>query len=284
MTKQPAVADKDSETEAITPQSLLHRFKLYNEIVEKYRTKNITAGLDIKRANVYTPQTKLIQQERIEQFIKSTTHPKSGTWITGDYLLDQGVLSEQDVEQFETPLPYARLNRLTRVRSPDGKEYLERMFTLFCLTRDGNMVHKVFTNCDFYHMPIVEHMSVPEILEEKDGKQIHVDVVKDDVWMEPTGKKVQLLEYSESNANQILKDIPPNGEFTDVNHGCSLTLQKVGEIHDSMVVKTLSEFLEPDFMKVWNKYRNPQSSANIDVKALVAEFQKHSATTAEQYQ
>ena len=63
------------------------------------------------------------------------------------------------------------------------------MFTLFCLNRDGNVVHKVFTNNDYYHMPIVQHMSVPENLEDRDGKQIHVDIVKDDIWMEPTGKK-----------------------------------------------------------------------------------------------
>jgi hypothetical protein len=231
MTKQTAVAEKDSqtETEAITPQSLLHRFKLYNEIVEKYRTKNITSGLDIKRANVYTPQTKLKQQERIEQFIKSTTHPKSGTWITSDYLLDQNVLSDQDVEQFGTLLPYARLNRLTRIRSPDGKEWLERMFTLFCLTRDGNISHKVFTNNDYYHMPVVHHMSVPEDPDDRDGKHIHVDIVKDDIWMEPTGKKVQLLEYSEEKVHSILRDIPPNGAFSDLYNGCTLTLTKVGE-------------------------------------------------------
>ena len=134
MTKKTAVARiRITKQKKLHRRSLLHRFKLYNEIVEKYRTKNITSGLDVKRANIYTPQTKLKQQERIEQFIKSTTHPKSGTWITSDYLLDQNVLSDQDVEQFETPLPYARLNRLTRVRSPDGKEWLERMFTFIVL-------------------------------------------------------------------------------------------------------------------------------------------------------
>jgi hypothetical protein len=41
-------------------------------------------------------------------------------------LLDQGVLSDQDVEQFETPLPYARLNRLISVLNPSG-QYIERM-------------------------------------------------------------------------------------------------------------------------------------------------------------
>ena len=224
--KQNLVEDNEGLGE-ITPKALLHRFKLYNEIVEKYRTKNITAGLDVKRANVYTPQTKLKQQERIEQFIKSTTHPKSGTWITSEYLLDQGVLSDQDVEQFETPLPYARLNRLTRILNSSG-QYLERMFTLFCLTRDGNVVHKVFTNNDYYHLPVVQHMSVPKDPEDRDAEYIHVDIVKDDIWMEPTGKKVQLLEYNETRVNQILKDIPPVGSFSDRNSGCALTVPKGG--------------------------------------------------------
>jgi FixJ family two-component response regulator len=61
---QQSAAEKDSEIEAITPKTLLRRFELYNKIVEGYRTKNIASGLDIKRANVYTPQTKLKQQER----------------------------------------------------------------------------------------------------------------------------------------------------------------------------------------------------------------------------
>lgn len=285
MVKQTS-ADKDSETEAITPQILLHRFKLYNEIVEKYRTKNITSGLDVKRANVYTPQTKLKQQERIEQFIKSTTHPKSGTWITSDYLLDQGVLSNQDVEQFETPLPYARLNRLTRVKTPDGKEWLERMFTLFCLTKDGNVTHKVFTSCDYYHMPIVEHMSVPESLEDRDGKSIHVDIVKDDIWMEPTGKKVNLIEFSEKKVHEILETIPPNGAFSDLYNGCTLTLVKVGETQDTICVKVLSEFLEP-FETVWHRYRDPNPTGKIDIKELVSELQKQTVAAVDhsgQYQ
>jgi hypothetical protein len=280
LVKQTSVAASEKETEVITPHSLLHRFKLYNEIVEKYRTKNITAGLDIKRANIYTPQTKLKQQERIEQFIKSTTHPKSGTWITSDYLLDQNVLSDQDVEQFGSPLPYARLNRLTRVKSPDGKEWLERMFTLYCLTRDGNISHKVFTNNDYYHMPIIHHMSVPEDQEDRDGKHIHVDIVKDDVWMEPTGKKVQLLEYSEDRVSQILKDIPANGAFTDLYNGCSLTMTKMGETHDSIIVKTLEEFLEPDFNKIWANKRSVPG-ASVDVKALVEELKLQSTMSSQ---
>ena len=262
----------------ITPKSLLHRYKLYNEIVEKHRTKNITAGLDIKRANDYTPQIKLKFQERIEQFIKSTTHPKSGAWITSDYLLDQGVLSDQDVEQFENPLPYARLNRLTRVLNPLG-QYLERMFTLFCLTRDGNVVHKVFTNNDYYHLPVVQHISVPKDPEDRDAEHIHVDIVKDDIWMEPTGKKVQLLEYSPEKVRSILNEIPPVGAFTDRNSGCALTLQKTGEIHDTTTVTTLEEFVEPEFDKIWAKQRSVPGS-NVDVKSLVEELKLQSTVAS----
>jgi hypothetical protein len=279
-------AQQSAASEAITPQSLLHRYKLYNEIVEKYRTKNIVdAGLDIKRANVYTPQTKLKMQERLEEFIKSTTHPKTGVWITSAHLLDQGILSEQDVEQFETPLPYARLNRLTHVKTPDGKEWLEKMFTLFCLDRSGNVVHRVFTNNDFYHMPVVQHMSVPESIDDRDGKQIHVDIVKDDIWMEPTGKKVQLLEYSEEKVHSILREIPPVGSYSDVYNGCSLVLQKVGEIHDLMCVKSLEEYFEP-FETVWHRYRDPNPTGSINVKSLVEELHKQSLAnqSAEVYQ
>jgi hypothetical protein len=276
MTKQQA--QQSAASEAITPQSLLHRYKLYNEIVEKYRTKNISANLDMKRVNDYTPQLKLKGQERLEEFIKSTTHPKTGQFISSDYLLDQGVLSSQDVEQFEHSLPYARLNRLTHVKTPDGKEWLERMFTLFCLDRSGNVVHRVLTNHDYFHMPVVQHMSVSEDPEDRsrDGKQLHVDIIKDDIWMEPTGKKVQLLEYNESSVNQILKDIPPVGSFSDVVNGCSLTLQKVGEIHDLIAVKSIEEYLEP-FDQIWAKKRSVPG-ASVDVKSLIKEMREQSLT------
>ena len=59
-------------------------------------------------------------------------------------------------------------------------------------------------------------------------------------------------------------------------------LTKVGEAYDLAAVKSLSEFLEP-FDMVWNRLRNPNTGAKIDVKELVTELQKQTITAAEQH-
>jgi len=230
--KQPA-AEKEKEKEVITPATILKRFNLYNDIISKLRQQNLENGLDAKRNNVFVPQTKLKQQEYHEKFIKQTTNPKTGKWYNIHSLQEAGVISDLDIQQFETTdIPYVRLNRLTRVKSPNGKEWLERMFTIYALTREGNIISKVIQDSDFYHKPIVTHEYVPEDSQNKDSKQIHVSILREGEWpLEPAGQKVQLLEYSADKVHQILRDIPPAGDFSDLYNGCSLTFVKVGETH-----------------------------------------------------
>ena len=159
-----------------------------------------------------------------------------------------GVISDLDIQQFEfetTDIPYARLNRLTRIKSPNGKEWLERMFTIYALTREGNIIHKVIIDSDYYHRPIIQFQYLPENPDSQnnDGKQIHVGIVRSSEWpLEPTGPKVQLLEYSADKVHQIIRDIPPAGDFSDLYNGCTLTLVKTGETHNAIAVKSLAEY------------------------------------------
>jgi hypothetical protein len=192
--KQPAAEkekenEKENEKEVITPDTLLRRFKLYNDIISKLRQQNLENGLDVKRNNVFVPQTKLKQQEYYEKFIQQTTNPKTGHWHTIHSLQEAGVISDLDIQQFETTdIPYVRLNRLTCVRSPVGKEWLERMFTIYALTREGNIISEVIQDSDFYHKPIITHEYVPEDPQNKDGKQIHVSILREGEWpLEPAG-------------------------------------------------------------------------------------------------
>jgi hypothetical protein len=284
LTKSTVERDKQRghEKEVITPDTILRRFKIYNEYISKIRQKNIDNGLDAQRSNLFVPQSELKQQEIYEKFIQKTTHPRTGKWYTVKSLQEAGVISDLEVDQFDSELPYARLNRLTRVKS-GNKEWLERMFTLYAITREGNVVHKVIIDSDYYHEPEVTYQYVPANPEDQNGKQIHVGIVRNqEALLEPTGQKVQLLEYSEDKVHQILRDFPPAGEFSDLYNGCSLTLKKVGEAHDLAIVKSLSEFLEP-FDMVWNRLRNPNTGAKIDVKELVTELQKQTITAAEQH-
>jgi hypothetical protein len=272
-------------SEPITPNLILQRFEYYNNEVERIRKQNLDAGLNIRRNNDYAPQTHLNQQDYYEKFIKTTTHPKTKKWYSPDSLIAAGEIPETDLEQFENKdYPYARLNRLTRVKTIDGKEWLERMLTLYCLTREGNPTHKVIKEADYWHRPVVHYEYIPEDLDDKEGKQIRVGIIRDNGWgNEPLGVKVNLIEYSVDKVQSILKDIPPNGEFTDLYNGCTLTLTKIGETRDTMVVKTLSEFLE-DFNTVWARYRN--AAPTVDIKGLIAELQKQSLASqkAEVYQ
>src|SRR5918994_607160 len=133
-------APEQREREIITPDTILKRFKLYNDIISKLRQQNLENGLDAKRNNAFVPQTKLKQQEIYEKFIQQTTNVKTGHWHTIHSLQEAGVISDLDIQQFETTdIPYVRLNRLTRVKSPGGKEWLERIYTIHALTREGNI-------------------------------------------------------------------------------------------------------------------------------------------------
>lgn len=283
LVKQTTVVN-ESDKEEITPQTILKRFELYNDFISKIRQQNITAGLDNKRNNDFVPQSKLLKQEAYEKFIKQSTS-RSGKWNTVTSLQDQGVLSDLDLESFEgKEFPSFSLNRLTRLKNQDGKEYLERMFTINSLTREGNAIHKTITEIDYYHRPVINHEIVPENPDNQEGKQIHVSIMPSGGigWgQEPRGMKVQLLEYSEDMVHSILKDIPPIGSFSDVNNGCGLMLVKVGETHDATGVKSLAEFVEP-FDIVWQKHMSIPGG-NVDIKQLVAELQKQSAAAGEKH-
>ena len=274
-------------SEAITPNTILQRFELYNNEIERIRKANLDAGLDNKRNNDFAPQLKLKQQEYYEKFIKSATHPKTKKWYTPQSLNASGEIPDSDLEQFEDKdYPHVRLNRLTRVKGLGGKEYLERMFTIYALTREGNPIHKVIKEADYWHKPVVVYEYVPEDLDDKEeGKQIRVAIVRDGFGngQEPTGQKVNLIEFTEEKVHSILKENPPIGDFTDLYHGCSLCLVKVGETQDTTSVKSLNEFLEP-FDEIWARNRSIPN-ANVDIKGLISELQKQSvAATTEAYQ
>jgi hypothetical protein len=123
-------------------------------------------------------------------------------------------------------------------------------------------------------------MSVPKDPENRDEEFIHVDIIKDDIWMEPTGKKVQLLEYSAEKVHSILKEIPPNGAFIDLYNGCTLTLTRLSEVHDTTTVRSLEEFLDPDFDKIWAKKRSVPG-ASVNIKELVDELKLQSTVASE---
>jgi hypothetical protein len=115
--KAAAGAVAPEEREIITPDTILRRFKLYNDIISKLRQQNLENGLDAKRNNAFVPQTKLKQQEIYEKFIQQTTNIKTGKWHTIHSLQEAGIISDLDIQQFETTeIPYVRLNRLTRVK------------------------------------------------------------------------------------------------------------------------------------------------------------------------
>jgi hypothetical protein len=115
--KAAAGAVAPEEREIITPDTILRRFKLYNDIISKLRQQNLENGLDAKRNNAFVPQTKLKQQEIYEKFIQQTTNIKTGKRHTIHSLQEAGIISDLDIQQFETTeIPYVRLNRLTRVK------------------------------------------------------------------------------------------------------------------------------------------------------------------------
>ena len=60
-------APEQREREIITPDTILKRFNLYNDIISKLRQQNLENGLDAKRNNAFVPQTKLKQQRVLRE-------------------------------------------------------------------------------------------------------------------------------------------------------------------------------------------------------------------------
>ena len=107
---------------AITPDSILHRFKLYNDYISKIRQQNLESGLDVKRNNDYVSQNKLVKQGVYEEFIQKTVNAKNNTWFTLNSLQAAGVISDLDIEQFPSrDYPYLRMNRISRIKDSKGE-------------------------------------------------------------------------------------------------------------------------------------------------------------------
>ena len=283
MTKQ-TIADKVSE--AITPQTILKRFEHYNQFINKIRSQNLEAGLDVKRNNDFVSQNKLLKQSVYEEFIRKTTNPKTGKWYTIESLKAAGVISELDAEQFPSrEYPYFRLNRITRIKDSSGGEWLQFNYTIYALTKEGNAIHRTISDADFYYKPRVTYQYVPEDIQNPDGKQIHVAIIMDAGWgHEPTsGIKVQFTPYSKDKVSEIVDAIPPIGPYNDRYNGCGLCLIKEGESNKAISITSLDELMA-DFDVIWEKYRGKNANVKVDVKELVSELQKQTIVAAEHNQ
>ena len=103
----------------------------------------------------------LNQQEVYEKFIKSATHPKTKKWYTIQSLNASGEIPDSDLEQFEDKeYPFLRLHRLTRVKERDGKEYLERFYTVYAISKETNPIHKSVIDSDYWDKPVVYYQYV----------------------------------------------------------------------------------------------------------------------------
>jgi hypothetical protein len=273
------------QKEEFTPQTILKRFKAYNQFIEKIRKQNLEAGLDVRRNNNFVSQNKLIKQGVYEEFTLKTTNPKTGKWYTIESLKAAGIISELDAEQFPSrDYPYFRLNRITRIKDTKG-EWLQFNYTIYALTKEGNAINRTISDADFYYRPHVEYRYVPEDPQNPEGKQIHVAIMRDGGWgHEPTsGIKVQLTPYSKEKISTIVEAIPPIGPYHDRYNGCGLCLIKEGESNKAISVTSLDE-LTADFDVIWEKYRGKNANVKVDVKELVSELQKQTIVAAEHNQ
>ena len=75
MTKQKLVEDNEGLGE-ITPNKLLRRFHLHNEHIDKIRTQNLEAGLDVKRNNNFVSQNKLTQARSLRRVYPEDHKPQ----------------------------------------------------------------------------------------------------------------------------------------------------------------------------------------------------------------
>lgn len=278
------VAEKDSG--AITPDTIMYRFKLYNQFIDKVRQQNLEAGLDVKRNNDFVSQNKLVKQGVYEEFIQKTVNAKNNTWFTLTSLQAAGVISDLDIEQFPSrDYPYFRLNRITRIKDSRG-EWLQFIYTVYALTKERNATNRVISDGDFYYKPSVTYRYVPEDPINPDGKQIHVGIVNGAGFGdEPTGGvKVQLTPYSKEKVLQTIQAIPPIGPYADRYNGCGLNFIKEGEASKAISVTSLDELMTDNFDDVWNNYRGKNANAKVDVKELVAELSKQSISKGDHNQ
>lgn len=270
------------EEEIQDSKLLLKRFQIMEDFVNQVRKTNLDNSLDQKRMDSIIQWRDLQKRKRYLKFIQQTTNPKTGKWYTVPSLIEAGIVSEEEEKQFEDKThPYRRLHQLYRVKTPDGKEFIQRFESWYGLTRAGSEIHISVDDLDYYTRPNVQYSYTPSDPSNSDSKQIRVGAIRgNDAGLEPTdGTKVYLTPFTTQKVHEFVKYA--NGPFTDPYHGTSLGFIKVGA-SNPISIKSLEEFLLSDFDTTWDHRHAPNPILKIDSKSLLSDIV--SAQEQKQYQ
>jgi hypothetical protein len=264
---------KSQQQEEIQNEELLlRRFKLVEEFINKVKKTNLDNGLDPKRMDNFIAYREPFKKKQYLKWLKAVTNIKTGKFHTIHGLVEAGVISEGEEDQFEDKVfPNRKLHQLHRVKTATGEEYINRLEQWRGLSKVGGVVTVSVNDIDYWVKPKVTYSYEPEDLTNRDGKQIRVTSIRGDHFGQETpasGPRIYLTPFTVEKAKELLKNAA--GEIGDVNHGCGLLYVREGASNPMGV--SLEEFLAPSFNDVWDHKHEPAPVIKIDSKSLMRDI------------
>src|SRR5215208_833644 len=154
---QSHAAPEEKEKEKQNQELLFRRFKLMDDIVDSVRKANINAGLDSKVMNSFIDRPEPFKKKKYQLWISAVTNPKKPGkfWQISDLKAADLIPEEEENEHEGKTYPYRRLNSLMKVKTSDGKLFLQRHEMWYGLTKAGQELSISVNDLDYIVKPKV---------------------------------------------------------------------------------------------------------------------------------
>jgi len=281
--------------EEITPELLLRGHNKTKNVLNQYRKRIDDTGILIQRqdmlsrakttvrpSDLYIPYRSL-SEEKTMRFLKEVSNPKTKQFWTLQNLVDQNVISEEELPLYDRYFPeghpkdfVVRIIHQYHRQKHNMNEYLWTNEEFRGVTNGKNVGGVVVTRMTpIYTLinPIVTPIVIDNTGNTVDPTQTNInpDVITKQILStslvangEPHGTIEYSLDWSEENFRSLYQ--LRNGEL---GNGHSLYLNKDGS-SISIAVPNVEDYATMDFDALWKKY----STADTTIKINPEEFRK----------
>ena len=247
---------------------LLHCWNLEREQIKRTIDFNREQGIKVPDGYIgygYAEGTSSpMEVKQRKRWLAQVRNKRSDQYLTLDSLLAAGTISDSEKEIFQgQQFPRVELICVTRVKTHDGSEFLMRILRAVGLNSIGG-VYRVTINgdCDYTHrVPIT-----PETVNQ-DGVEIKMLTVGSCENSYGQLPRIWTTPFNRDNVMATLQKYQPYTEDNGTQGNIQYSLMKEGTTR-TIGVSSLEEFIDGDFMEIWERNSQPAPQINISSKDL----------------
>jgi hypothetical protein len=236
--------------------------KQVQRVIEFNNSQGITKP-DMYIGHTYDGISEPMLVKQKKRWLKSTTHKKSGKWITVNSLVESGRISDMEKELFgESVYPRIELSSMKRVRTQDNSEYLVRHMRAIGLSEIGAVVSLPLNDVDFTRKVPVS-ASTGKLPDSTDVKILEIGSGE---FTYESSPKIYITPFTKENVLATIEKYKP---LEEARGKIVYMFQKEG-VANEVGISSLEEFINADVDETITRLRQPAPQININSKDLAS--------------